>query len=157
LIQDHTEWIKENTNLASTKSPCVFGDLERCIPTSTFEQTDDFWTKFMKVDRAPMYNTQHCFAHNRQCQLFKCSDFEVAGLPCPDYSVAGLGLMENGRTVGAFLTHAKRHVAYATPLLLIENVKDWFEGCLFRHNQTPKLKWNQLYHQEATFFMEFNT
>lgn len=51
------------------------------------------------------------------------SDLETAGLPCPDMSFAGKRQQENGKTVGAFLTHAKRHVELQTPIIAVENTK----------------------------------
>ena len=84
--------------------------------------------KFRKVDQAPLFRTQHCFTHDKECALFGApsahSDFEVAGLPCWDMSLAGKRLQEEGRTAGAFLAHAKRHVEKETRLIVVENTKD---------------------------------
>ena len=121
---DHIEWIKQSSG-SMREPPCVFGDLESCIPVKTFESSDGFWTKFKKVDSAKMYRTQYCYSHNRQCPLNQNSDMETAGLPCWDYSLAGNRLCEDGPTIGAFLTHAKRHVEFGTPIVIVENVKDW--------------------------------
>ena len=111
------------------RTPCVFGNLEDCIPKGTFTSSDGFWTKFEKVDSAPIYTTQYCYTHDKQCGILDNSaDLETAGLPCWDYSMAGKRLQEHGPTIGAFLTHGKRHVHLGTPLILIENVKDRAAG-----------------------------
>ena len=123
LIHDHFDWVKLHVG-GVCRAPCVFGNLERCIPKNTFDASNDFWTKFKKVDEAVLFSTQYCYTHNQQCRLDKGSDLEVAGLPCWDYSLVGKLLGENGPTIEAFLTHAKRHVAVGTPLIIIENVKD---------------------------------
>ena len=104
--------------------PCVFGDLEQCIPRDTFCRTDTFMEKLVKVDNAPIFETQHCFTHNKLCKLDQDSDLEVSGLPCWDYSLAGKRLGEEGPTISAFLTHAKRHCHSETRLIIVENVKD---------------------------------
>ena len=124
LIVDNSEWIKRVGGL-SCKTPCIFGDLMGCVRKNLFHKDDPFWVKFEKVDEAPLYQTQYCFTHGCQCSLVdKKADLEVAGLPCPDYSVAGKRLQENGPTIGAFLTHAKRHVSLQTRIIVVENVKD---------------------------------
>lgn len=76
------------------------------------------------MDQAPIFETQHCYTHNCQCKLNKDSHLEVAGLPCWDYSAAGKRRGENGPTIGTFLTHGKRRIAAATPLIIIENVQE---------------------------------
>ena len=90
---------------------------------------DPFFLKFYKVDSADFYKTQHCKTHKRECLLFpehqgEKSDLETAGLPCWDMSLAGKRLQENGRTVGTFLCHAKRHIELMTPIIIVENTKD---------------------------------
>lgn len=122
LIFDHCTWLRKNAGLRC-KDPCVFGDLEGCIPLGTYQPQDSFRIKFHKVDAAPIFLTQHCYTHNAQCH-FRCADLEMAGLPCWDYSMAGKRLQENGPTIGAFLSHAKRHVHLQTPLVIVENVKE---------------------------------
>ena len=80
------------------------------------------------MDAAQIFTTQFCYTHGSQCNLLNRSDLEVAGLPCWDYSLAGKRLQEDGPTIGAFLAHAKRHVHLATPVIVIENVKEWETG-----------------------------
>ena len=130
MIFDHSVWIKQTSGM-SCKTSCLFGNLEDCIPKATYEPSDDFETKFQKVDASDMYRTQYCYTHDCQCELDKRSDLETAGLPCWDYSLAGNRLAEEGPTIGSFLTHGKRHVAFSTPLMIVENVKD---------RVSPKLK-----------------
>ena len=128
LIVDNFQWYKQCTGTAC-HAPCIFGNLEDCIPKGTYHQKDPFWWKFYKVDSAVLYKTQHCNTHNRECLLFpqhsgEKSDIETAGLPCWDMSLAGKRLQENGRTVGTFLCHAKRHIELMTPNIILENTKD---------------------------------
>ena len=123
LIFDHSEWLKRNIGV-SCRTPCIFSDLEMVIPEGTYNRTDCFMEKFLKVDQAPIFETQHCYTHNCQCKLDKDSHLEVAGLPCWDYSAAGKRRGENGPTIGTFLTHGKRHIKAGTPLIIIENVKE---------------------------------
>ncbi|CAJ1404524.1 unnamed protein product [Effrenium voratum] len=126
LIRDNFEWYKEVSGKCCPM-PCVFGNLEDCFPERTYEAADPFIVKFRKVDQAPLFRTQHCFTHDKECALFGApsahSDFEVAGLPCWDMSLAGKRLQEEGRTAGAFLAHAKRHVEKETRLIVVENTK----------------------------------
>ena len=125
LILDHFAWLKR----ASGKScplPCLFGDLEGCLPKGCYAKDDQFMTKLDKIDRVDFKCKQHCYAHNKACPLFgraTDSDLEVAGLPCWDISAAGKRLKENGPTASVFLAHAKRHVQKMTPLIIIENTK----------------------------------
>lgn len=46
---------------------------------------------------------------------------ETAGLPCVDYSKAGLEEREHGSTNKVFVSHAKRHVELETPVVVLEN------------------------------------
>ena len=72
---------------------------------------------------------------------FQGSDIETAGLPCWDMSYAGQRRQEDGRTVGAFLTHAKRHVELQTPIVIVENTKACFDRSYF-HQKYLKNKFS---------------
>ncbi|CAE7561236.1 unnamed protein product, partial [Symbiodinium sp. KB8] len=52
------------------------------------------------------------------------SDFDVSGLPCPDFSTAGKRRRMEGPTNSVFLAHGRLHGTQRTPLLLIENGLD---------------------------------
>lgn len=66
------------------------------------------------------------------CPLFATTpDFEVAGLPCIDQSMAGQKKYEEGKTGTVFCCHAKRHVELETPLILMENVQARLPETLF--------------------------
>ena len=85
-------------------------------------------TKLQDVSRAPLMKRQWCYTHGKYCELFaadKASELDVSGLPCPDFSAAGLRRREEGPTATVFMAHAKRHKELETPLIVVENVKDW--------------------------------
>ena len=69
LIVDNFQWFKQCTGRACPL-PCVFGNLEGCIPEGTISREDPYAVKFHNVDKAPLYRTQYCFTHNGQCSLF---------------------------------------------------------------------------------------
>ena len=126
LIADHFAWLEREAG-GICRPPCVFGDLVDCMPAGTIDPEDPFMVKFHKVNWSCVYRRQHCFTHNRLCNLFgdpsTDADIETAGLPCPDYSMAGLRQLEEGPTIGAFLAHAKRHIEKKTRIICIENTK----------------------------------
>ena len=96
------------------------------MPAGVVRAGDPYMLKFDRVNKSTMYTHQHCYTHGQDCPLFDASaraDLEVAGLPCPDMSRQGLGRKEEGPTVGAFLSHAKRHVEKQTKLIIVENTK----------------------------------
>ena len=100
--------------------------MEKCIPAGTYKKSDDFMTKLLKIDAAPLVPSQHCYTHNRHCKLLgpdTDTDMEVAGLPCWDMSFAGKRLQEEGPTNTTFIYHAKRQTHKETPLIIIENTK----------------------------------
>ena len=125
LIIDHHQWCCRVLN-TQTKLPCIFGDVEGCIPPGTYNATDPFKLKFHKIANSDFVSHQWCYAHHQMCPLFKTQlDFETAGLPCTDSSRAGNRQFENGPTAGVFVCHGKRHIELATPLILLENVQEW--------------------------------
>ena len=54
----------------------------------------------------------------------KKPDYDISGLPCPDFSRAGERRGRGGPTLTVFACHAKLHIHLGTPLLVIENVQD---------------------------------
>ena len=125
LIVDHFAWLRRATG-RSCQPPCVFGDLESCVPPNSYDPAQTFLQKLQDVDDAPLIQKQHCYTHGKNCPLFgegTSATLEVAGLPCWDMSAAGKRLKEHGRTATVFICHAKRHVEKRTPLIVIENTK----------------------------------
>ncbi|CAJ1348098.1 unnamed protein product, partial [Effrenium voratum] len=126
LIFDHHVWCREATG-DKFPFPCVFDNVEGCIPSNTYDPTSDFVGKLKAVSRSKLVRFQHCYTHGKMCDLFNPSlapDLETAGLPCWDFSLAGARRYENGPTCTVFMAHAKRHKELRTPLLIIENVQN---------------------------------
>lgn len=103
-IIDHCAWCAD-TIQEEYEVPCIFGDLCATLAPGTFKPGASFLQKFHAADRANLARTQWCYAHGRMCPLYDQhtdSDMETGGLPCPDYSLAGLGEKEEGPTNGVF-------------------------------------------------------
>lgn len=91
--------------------------------------------KYCDVTASDFVSRQHCYTRNKLCKLFgpnvQC-DWETAGLPCVDFSLAGKRRKEEGPTCTIFMSHAKRHIELGTPVILLENVQDglvWVKNC----------------------------
>ena len=145
MINDHVGWCAKVVD-APVRPPCIFGDVEGCIPPGTYESSDPFKVKFAKIANAPFVSHQWCFTHRTYCPLFEMeSDFETAGLPCTDQSRAGKRLFEEGPTASVFCCHAKRHIELQTPVILLENVqvrvaKTFPGGSYLRHFTTVAIR-----------------
>lgn len=100
IIRDHIEW--RNDLLGSFgQIPCLFQDVEGCIPPGSYPQNGTFMEKFAAVESAPLVTEQWCMTHGRMCPLIGPgaeSDLETAGLPCTDQSKSGKQLKEEGPT-----------------------------------------------------------
>ena len=98
------------------------------IPPGSYDPSAPFSKRFEQIDRAPLCLKAKCVAHGKLCPLFsRTADLEVAGLPCVDFSKAGLQLKEEGPTSPIFCCHAKVHAEKMTPVIILENVP---ETCL---------------------------
>ena len=107
--------------------PYYSPEVEGCVPHGIVDDRDSFMQMFHKINVCRLKTHQWCLSHKKCCAVTgtECAeDFNAAGLPCWDYSCAGLRLQEEGKTKKVFLAYAKRHIRQRTPLLLIENVKD---------------------------------
>ena len=142
LITDHHEWCQDALQVGRTM-PCIFGDITKIVPQTTFDKEDNFARKLWKIDHAPFVESCFCHSHHRECPLFGANglnpDYDISGLPCPDFSKSGLRLRHEGPTNSVFISHAKMHCHFGTPLLVIENVQDtwdldylWLDGDLIR-------------------------
>ena len=130
LIVDHIPWYN-NTTEAWHPPPCVHGDLtEVMAPPVNCSPNDSFMRKLYAMNKAPMKTKQWCYTHCQECSLGigggMKPDYDISGLPCPDMSPAGSQQREEGPTAPVFICHAKLHIALQTPMLVIENVPDWF-------------------------------
>ena len=103
MIFDHSVWIKQTSGL-SCKTPCLFGNLEDCIPHGTYRPSDDFQTKFRKVDASNMYSTQYCYTHGCQCPLDKGAHLEtkLRGYPAGTTVLQGTGWKKKARPLDPF-------------------------------------------------------
>ena len=125
LIRDNLQWC----NLVTSRfrpAPCMFGEVEGCVPTTAIRSDDDFMTMFRKINTCKLISTQWCYMHNKCCPVLgpdAAVDFNCAGLPCWDYSMAGNRKQEEGETRRVFIGYAAQHCFQRTPLLLVENVK----------------------------------
>ena len=103
-------------------------DLLDAVETNRLSTVDSFLQKLQIMDDGQLTFRQWCCLHNTHCELHgrlqNSVDLEVAGLPCPDNSQAGLRRYEEGPTAAVFIAHAKRHVHKATPMIIIENTPD---------------------------------
>ncbi|CAK9081695.1 unnamed protein product [Durusdinium trenchii] len=126
LIADHVRWCGTVTNDHS--QPCVHGDLTQIMPSNSFDPESGFEAKAAQINQAKLRTTQYCFTHDHQCPIFgkraREVDLDVSGLPCPDFSRAGVERGKEGPTAMLFCSHAKFHAAWQTPMLIIENAPD---------------------------------
>ena len=85
-------------------------------------------SRVISIDKAKLFDGQYCFQHGRVCSIFgphaKKPDYDISGLPCPDFSKAGKRQGSEGKTSSVFACHAKMHIQLQTPLLVIENVQE---------------------------------
>lgn len=137
LITDHMLWYDTATREVHPH-PCIHGDLTGIVPERMWDPTASFLTRAKQIDRAPLHIEQWCFYHGRKCPIFGANanipDYDISGLPCPDMSRAGNRKYEEGATSSVFAAHAKMHIEYGTPMLVIENVWDRLpdnKQCLF--------------------------
>ena len=121
-IRDNLSWCSRVMS-SSSRAPCLFGDVQGCVPPCSISREGPFMPRFREVAKANFVSHQFCYEHNRQCQVLVRTDWETAGLPCVDYSFAGKRLQEDGPTATVFITHAKRHIQLGTPMILLENVQ----------------------------------
>lgn len=108
------------------RDPCMFQEVEGCIPDDVLDDQDSFMQMFQKVNRCPLKARQWCVTHRTFCLITgqeASVDFNVSGLPCWDYSLAGKRKKENGITKKVFLAFAKYHLRQGTPLIILENVQ----------------------------------
>ena len=124
VIRDHQAWCE---SVAGNSFPpsCIFGDLEHCLPEGTYHPKATFMQKLEQISKSPLMAKQWCYSHQTHCCLFgqAATDFEISGLPCWDYSLAGTRRAEDGPTNTVFMTHAKMHKERRTPLMVLENVQ----------------------------------
>ena len=140
LILDHQAWCVTTTGEHHLQ-PCVHGNLVDIIPDGSFNAADPFQRRLQDINRAKLcrkqrlglfkrsyHGSRFCYTHNRCCPIVGrdavTPDYDCSGLPCPDWSAAGLRLKEEGVTSNVFIAHAKLHTKNKTPLLVIENVQD---------------------------------
>lgn len=140
LIRDHLNWCKLVVG-RPLDEPCMFDQVEGCVPDELLEDSDSFMTMFSKVNKCHLRNSLWCRNHCKRCPVVgaaAATDYDCAGLPCWDYSAAGLRKKEEGSTKRVFIAYAKRHIWQQTPLLLIENVKDWRQNTTIICNNVAK-------------------
>ena len=124
VIRDNLHWC--NMVLSRTMQPCMFEEVEGCVPKDAISSDDDFMTMFNKVNQSRLKSRQWCIHHKRFCPVLgddAAVDYNCGGLPCWDFSMAGLRRQEQGETRKVFIAYAAYHCSQRTPLLLIENVK----------------------------------
>lgn len=112
--------------------------------------------KLFDINDAQFCCDQWCYTHNKRCPLFgsdAATDLEVAGLPCVDQSRNGARKYEEGPTGPVFISHAKRHIEKATPMIIIENVQELCCRCCCHclllqslERNRPKTNNNELQH-----------
>ncbi|CAL1163263.1 unnamed protein product, partial [Cladocopium goreaui] len=66
-----------------------------------------------------------CFAHNRFCDVDSTSDVRVQGIPCVDWSQAGLGLGVNGPLLETALAAGAKAQETRTTMVILENVRNF--------------------------------
>ena len=66
-----------------------------------------------------------CFAHNRFCDVDSTSDVRVQGIPCVDWSQAGLGLGVNGPLLETALAAGAKAQETRTTMVFLENVRNF--------------------------------
>ena len=127
LIQDHVRWCARTVQTYNPP-PCVHGDVTEILPEGTLSGYEDYPAMVRAVNKSALCRYQFCYTHNMDCPVFSDpqrnvdTDYDISGLPCPDFSRAGLQRFEHGATSVVFACHAKMHCHKQTKMLLIENV-----------------------------------
>ncbi|CAE7811005.1 unnamed protein product [Symbiodinium sp. CCMP2592] len=126
LITDHARWCEEV--VGQRPLPCVHGDLTDILPAGSVDPNGTFMQRVRAIDRADFCAGQYCYQHGMVCSVLgdfaKKPDYDISGLPCPDFSRAGQRRGREGPTGTVFACHAKLHIHLGTPLLVIENVQE---------------------------------
>lgn len=127
LITAHVEWCAQVTGIHDV--PCIHSDLTEVMPANSFNKSASFRKKVRQIDKARLCKKQYCWSHHKKHRIFghgaRPVDLDVSGLPCPDFSRAGVQKRTSGPTISVHISHAKFHVSWQTPMLILENVRDW--------------------------------
>lgn len=112
--------------------PMPSGIMPELIPNGTIQTGWPYSQKLSAVNGCDLSVVQQCEAHGQAtCKVYKgCSSFDCSGLPCPDFSTAGLKRKRQGPTVPVYMAHGKYVCKSRVPLLLIECTKDHWHSYL---------------------------
>ena len=108
-------------------APCshvCFEEVEGCVPKDAISSDDDFMTMFNKVNQSRLKSRQWCIHHKRFCPVLgddAAVDYNCGGLPCWDFSMAGLRRQEQGETRKVFIAYA------GLPLLAAHTSSCWLK------------------------------
>lgn len=131
VLKDNLRWCGQVTGQCPRES-CLFGDITELIPNGTIQTGWPYSQKLSAVNGCDLSVVQQCEAHGQAtCKVYKgCSSFDCSGLPCPDFSTAGLKRKRQGPTVPVYMAHGKYVCKSRVPLLLIECTKDHWHSYL---------------------------
>lgn len=105
----------------------MFDDLLNLVQPSIDLKTGTFEEKRRRVGDTSLVRYHFCRTHNGLCDSFVEADLELSGLPCPDNSKANRKRMfQEGPTGPVYIAWAERHKRLKTPLLIIENVREFW-------------------------------
>ena len=105
-IIDHVAWCADVLS-DHYECPCIFGDMRQVLAPGTFQEGATFRQKYAAASRADIMDSQWCYTHRKLCPVYGPEaevDIDATGLPCPDFSLAGLGMEEEGTSNEASLT-----------------------------------------------------
>jgi len=72
----------------------------------------------------------YCWRHGTRCPV-RGGQYDCSGPPCTDFSPSGLQLGRHGPTNHTFLAYCFFHLYWQTPLLTLENVREFDRPWLF--------------------------
>ena len=111
-------------SIVGHKGTCMFSDILDLLPPNTMSAEWSFSQKHRASSCCCLAASAHCTVHNKQCSVQPDGvDFSVGGLPCPDYSTAGLRMKREGPTNGVYCSHGKYVTDMEIALLLVECTK----------------------------------
>ena len=84
IIRDNYKWCGIVTG-RHMHDPCMFEEVEGCIPDGVLNDQDSFMQMFQKVNRCALKVRQRCLTHRTFCRITgdqAMVDMNVSGLPC---------------------------------------------------------------------------
>ena len=104
---------------------CLFEDILELLPYKLIDDGATYSKNLSAVQCCCLSQVQCCGVRvGELCSVATGSDFCVAGLPCPDMSVAGKQLKRAGPTAKVYMAAGRYNSVHETALLLVECTPD---------------------------------